>query len=254
MQRPVPPQVVPRPADWSPGGPAPWADVPPALRARIGLDRVLGALGEVGQSGSAPRDFSTEAAFDPHVVVGEGAAAPLGPVNSAVLAVLYEHEGDTRIVFTRRSTALRTHRGEVSFPGGRLDQGEDPTSGALREAHEEVGLASSSVTVIGWLHPVMTMVSASRILPVVATVPSLPQFVPSPAEVERVFDVALAELADPRVFHEERWRLPGRAIEGPGDGSFPVWFFEVSGELIWGATARMLHELLRIVLTGVSEE
>ena len=254
MQRPVPPQVVPRPADWSPGGPAPWVDVPPAQGARIGLAQVLGALREVGQSGPAPHDFSSEAAPDPHIVVAEGAAAPLGPVNSAVLAVLYEEEGDTRIVFTRRSTALRTHRGEVSFPGGRLDQGEDPTSGALREAHEEVGLAPSLVTVVGWLHPVMTMVSASRILPVVATVSLLPHLVPSPAEVERVFDVALAELADPRVFHEERWRLPGRAIEGAGDDSFPVWFFEVAGELIWGATARMLHELLRIVLTGGSEE
>ncbi len=253
MQRPAPPQVIPRPADWSPGGPAPWADVPPALRARIGLDRVLAALGKVGQNGPAPRDFSTDAALDPHIVVGEGAPALLGTVNSAVLAVLYEEEGDTRIVLTRRSTAMRTHRGEVSFPGGRLDQGENPTSGALREAHEEVGLSSSLVTVVGWLHPVMTMVSASRILPVVATVRSRPHLVPSPAEVERVFDVALAELANPRVFHEEHWRLPGRAIDGSGDDSFPVWFFEVSGEMIWGATARMLQELLRIVLTGRSE-
>jgi 8-oxo-dGTP pyrophosphatase MutT (NUDIX family) len=253
VQRPVPPQVIPRPVDWSPGGPAPWADVPAARWARIGLDRVLVALGEVGQNGPAPQDFSTEAALDQHIVVAEGAPAPLGPVNSAVLAVLYEEEDDTRIVLTRRSTALRTHRGEVSFPGGRLDQGEDPASGALREAHEEVGLASSLVTVVGWLHPVMTMVSASRILPVVATVPSRPHLVASPAEVERVFDVALAELADPRVFHEERWRLPGRAIEGSRDDSFPVWFFEVAGEMIWGATARMLQELLRIVLTGRSE-
>ena len=113
-----------------------------------------------------------------------------------------------------------------------------------------MGLAPSLVTAVGWLHPVVTMVSASRILPVLAMVGSRPHLVPSPAEVERVFDVALSELADPDVFHEERWRIPGRVIEGSGESSFPIWFFEVSGEMIWGATARMLHELLGVVLTG----
>ena len=72
----------------------------------------------------------------------------------------------------------------------------------------------------------------------------------SPHEVERVFDVALAELADPTIFHEERWQVPGRIIPGSPDNSFAVPFFEVSGELIWGATARMLYELITIVLTG----
>jgi len=75
--------------------------------------------------------------------------------------------------------------------------------------------------------------------------------VASPAEVARVFDVPLRDLADPEIFHEERWSFPGRPIPGSPAGSndsFPVWFFEVEGELIWGATARMIHELLRVVL------
>jgi 8-oxo-dGTP pyrophosphatase MutT (NUDIX family) len=216
------------------------------------VDRVLGALTGLGQDGPVPSGFSTESVLGPLVLSGEGVVGPHGPVNSAVLAVLFEEDAEARLVLTRRSTALRTHRGEVSFPGGRLDAGEDPTSGALREAHEEVGLEPSLVTTVGWLHPVMTMVSASIILPVLATVPSRPHLVPSPTEVERVFDVSLAELADPDLFHEERWRIPGRVIEGSGDGSFPIWFFEVSGEMIWGATARMIHELLSVVLTGRS--
>ena len=66
----------------------------------------------------------------------------------------------------------------------------------------------------------------------------------NPGEVERVFDVALAELADLKVFHEERWRIAGRTIPGTDDDSFAIRFFEVSGEMIWGATARMIHELL----------
>jgi hypothetical protein len=77
-----------------------------------------------------------------------------------------------------------------------------------------------------------------------------PHLVANPSEVERIFDVSLVELADPSIFHEERWRIPGRVIAGSEDNSFPVWFFEVAGELVWGATARMLHELLTVVLVG----
>ena len=98
----------------------------------------------------------------------------------------------------------------------------------------------------------MTMVSASLIMPVIATLAERPHLEPNPQEVERLFDVSLAELADPAIFHEERWRIAGRAIPGSDDGSFAVWFFEVSGEMIWGATARMIHEILSVVLTGRS--
>jgi len=167
-----------------------------------------------------------------------------------VLAIMFEEHDETRLVLTRRSSALRTHKGEVSFPGGRLHDGETPEDAALRETHEEVGLDPPAVTVVGWLHPVMTFVSGSLILPVLATAKARPHLVANPAEVERIFDVSLAELADPGVFHEERWRIEGRKVPGSGDGSFPVWFFEVAGEMIWGATARMLHELLGVVLTG----
>jgi 8-oxo-dGTP pyrophosphatase MutT (NUDIX family) len=249
MQRPGPPQVIPRPADWSPGGSPPWADVPSARRAHIGLDRVVGALAALGQRGSVPQELSSDEALGPAILVSESLVPPVRRVNSGVLVVLFEEDGETRLVFTRRSTAMRTHRGEVSFPGGRLDGGENPESAARREAYEEVGLDPSSVTTVGWLHPVMTMVSASLTLPVVATVAARPRLVPNPTEVERVFDVALSELADPGIFHEERWRIPGRVIQESADNSFPVWFFEVSGEMVWGATARMIHELLSVVLT-----
>src|SRR6202034_4819173 len=136
------------------------------------------------------------------------AGAPAGP--------------EPRWTLPRRSSGMRTHKGEVSFPGGRLDQGEGPAAAAVREAHEEVGLDPAVVTVVGWIHPVMTMVSASLIVPVIATIPGRPHLVASPVEVERVFDVSLAELADPSIFHEERWRIPGRTIPGTDDDSFAV--------------------------------
>jgi len=252
MSRPVPPQVIPRPQTWRPGSVAPWAEVALDERRRIGVERVLRSLEGLSQLGPVPADAWADHVLRPTVLVNEANAPLVRQVNAAVLAALFEEEGESRLILTRRSSDMRTHRGEVSFAGGRIDPGEDPTSAALREAHEEVALDPALVTQVGWLHPVLTMVSGSLIMPVLATVAARPRLVPSQYEVERVFDVSLAELADPEVFHEERWTIPGRTIPGSADNSFPVWFFEVSGEMIWGATARMLHELLSIVLTGAN--
>ncbi len=208
---------------------------------------MLDALEAAGQAGAVPADVGKDGIFEAPVV-GE-MPAPLHDVNAGVLAAAFEEQGEARLVLTRRSTGLRTHQGQVSFPGGRLEEGEDAVAAALREAFEEIDLDPCLVTTVGWLHPVLTMVSSSFILPVLGTVEDRPHLVASPNEVERIFDVSLAELADPAIFHEERWRIPGRVIAGSSDDSFPVWFFEVSGELIWGATARMLYELLSLVLS-----
>jgi 8-oxo-dGTP pyrophosphatase MutT (NUDIX family) len=250
MLRPVPPQVIPRPPTWRPGAAAPWADVPAARRTGIGLDRVLEALAALGQSGPVPDDVGEDAVLGGATLVNESDAPAADHVNAGVLAAVFEEEGETRLILTRRSSGLRTHKGEVSFPGGRLDAGEGPAEAALREAYEEVDLNPALVTIVGWLHPLTTMRSPALIMPVIATLAERPQLVASPGEVERVFDVALADLADPAVFHEERWRIPGRTIPGSADNSFAVRFFEVAGEMIWGATARMLTEFVSIVVTG----
>ena len=213
---------------------------------------MLEALIPLGQRGAVPAGIGAEGVIGPTILVNETSAPATRHVNAGVLAALFDEEGEARLILTRRSVGLRTHKGEVSFPGGRLDEGEDPASAALREAHEEIALDPSLVTLAGWIHPVLTLVSGSLVMPVIATVAERPHLVPSPHEVERVFDVSLAELADPAIFHEERWRIPGRTIPGTDDDSFAVWFFEVAGEMIWGATARMIHELLSIVLTGES--
>jgi 8-oxo-dGTP pyrophosphatase MutT (NUDIX family) len=212
---------------------------------------VLAALDAVGQAGPVPADVGKDGIFEAPVV-GETPAPPR-EVNSGVLAAFFEERGEARLILTRRSSGLRTHQGQVSFPGGRLDEGEDAVAAALREAFEEVDLDPCLVMTVGWLHPLVTMVSDSFILPVLGSVDGRPHLTPNPGEVERIFDVSLAELADPAIFHEERWRIPGRVITGSEDNSFPIWFFEISGELIWGATARMLYELLSIVLVGPAE-
>ena len=76
---------------------------------------------------------------------------------------------------------------------------------------------------------------------------SRPPLVASPTEVEHVFDVSLADLADPAIFREEWWRWPA-AVRWSGASLFPVWFFELPDDTVWGATARMLVDLLRLVL------
>jgi 8-oxo-dGTP pyrophosphatase MutT (NUDIX family) len=173
---------------------------------------------------------------------------------SAVLVALFEEEGEARVVLTRRAAHLRSHRGEVSFPGGRLDPAETPETGARRESAEEIGLDPAAVEPVGRLTEVTTFSSGSTITPVVGLLRGRPALVPSPTEVEHVFDVALAQLADVSVFREEWWSVPGRGPsaragrELSGDAPFPVWFFELPDDTVWGATARMLVELLRLVL------
>jgi len=251
---PVPPQVIPRPADWRPGDPPAWAAVPAAERRGLGLARVEAALAAAGQGLPVPPP-SLEALGG--VVDGSEAAASLRDADrqtpSAVLVALFEEAGEARVLLTRRSSRLRSHRGEVSFPGGRIDDGETPSSAALREAAEEVALDPAAVRLAGWLHPLFTFSSSARIAPVVGVLDRRPALRPSPAEVARVFDVALADLLDDGTFYEEHWRVPGRpvvasAVPGRTDGSFAVWFFEVAGEIVWGATARVLHELVSLAV------
>lgn len=237
-------QVIPRPPGAQAGGPAPWAALPAGERVGIGLPQVLAAVG-----GPVPAE---ETEVPPPLLAASGSPA-------AVLVALFEEEGETRVVLTRRAANLRSHRHEVSFPGGRLEPGEVPEVGAGREAAEEVGLDPGALHVVGRLSPLVTVSSMNLIVPVVAALAGRPVLTPNPAEVARVFDVSLAELAADGVFREERWPVRGRpAVPGhaatrasaAGEGSYPVWFFELAGETIWGATARVLVELLGAVLVG----
>jgi 8-oxo-dGTP pyrophosphatase MutT (NUDIX family) len=248
MSRPVPPQVIPRPSTWRPGKEAPWAGLPSSERTGISMARVLRALASHGQRGPIPEGMRSEQPVGPPDMVSESFSPAARAITAAVLVTLFEEDGEARMILTRRAASLRSHRGEVSFPGGRIDPAEDPPRAALREAHEEIALDPAQVTMEGWIHPVLTVGSATLVMPMIGTVPGRPHVVASPAEVARLFDVALRDLADAENFHEEHWRMPGRDVPGSPDGSFPVWFFEVEGEMIWGATARMIFELLSVVL------
>lgn len=238
------PQVIPRPPASRPGGPAPWAGLPASARSHLTLDRVREAvegrptppLAASGDGTSAPSILSLSG-----VVV---AGIPAG-----VLVGLFEEEGETRVILTVRSNRLRSHTGEVAFPGGRLEPGESVDDGARREAHEEIGLDPSASEIIGHLNTMPTVSSTSLVTPVVAVLTARPKLVAEPAEVARIFDVALSDLLADDVFSEEWWSVPGRpGIGGPDGAAFPVWFFDAEGETIWGVTARVLMELLCLTL------
>jgi 8-oxo-dGTP pyrophosphatase MutT (NUDIX family) len=163
---------------------------------------------------------------------------------AAVLCAVFEEDSLARVVLTRRSSQLRSHTGEVSFPGGRLDDGEAPLAAALREATEEIGLDPAGVEILGQLSPCWTVVSRSFITPFVGALRGRPALQPNPDEVERAFDVSLAELAGDGVYRAELWELPGA-------GWREMHLFELAEDTVWGATARMLQELLDLIFEGL---
>jgi 8-oxo-dGTP pyrophosphatase MutT (NUDIX family) len=224
-------QVVPRPPGSRPGRPAPWADLP-IHRRRFDADALRSVFtGRVGAS-----------AF-PDVVLMQARPA-------AVLAAFYEDgPGELVVVLTRRSMALRNHTGEVSFPGGRTDEGENPVATALREAQEEIGLEPATVEVLGELDHYMTLVSRSFIVPVVALLPGPPRLRANAGEVDEILQVPVADLLDDGVFREEVWRLPAEPPGEPGElVDRSIYFFDLATDTVWGATANMLRHLLSLAL------
>jgi 8-oxo-dGTP pyrophosphatase MutT (NUDIX family) len=159
-----------------------------------------------------------------------------------VLCALFEEAGEAHVILTRRSSNLRSHTGEVSFPGGRLDVGERAVDGAMREASEEVGIEPSAIEIVGPLSPLVTVRNQVLISPFVGLLGARPTLVPSPAEVERAFDVSLAELVSDGVYREELWQAPGEEWRS-------ISFFELHGDTVWGATAWMLCDLLAVTLS-----
>ncbi|MFK7919766.1 MAG: CoA pyrophosphatase [Ilumatobacter sp.] len=171
-------------------------------------------------------------------------SAPLIPTfpdarHSAVLLVLADGPNGAEVLLTRRSMQMRSHKGEMSFPGGRCDPGESPMQTALREAHEEIGLDPSGPTVVGELAHISTIVSKSYIVPVVATLDERIDLTPQTMEADRVMWVPVADLTRPGTYHRERWGL------APLDR--PLHFFQLDDETVWGATAHMLVDLFTLV-------
>jgi 8-oxo-dGTP pyrophosphatase MutT (NUDIX family) len=158
-----------------------------------------------------------------------------GRIDAAVLVPLYLRDGDLHAVFTKRRDDLRRHAGEISFPGGRQDDDEtDLRLTALREAHEEIGLDPKHVELVGALQPTPTIATNYAVYPFVGLIEPGHEWEPSTREVETVIELALADL---RAGYG-RQRLLRRGVP------FRTDVYVVGEHLIWGATARMIGDLL----------
>lgn len=160
---------------------------------------------------------------------------------AAVLVPLYRERGEWHVLLTQRTDLVEHHKGQVSFPGGRVDDDDDDrVQTALREAEEETGLKPEHVAVLGQLDELLT-VTQYRITPIVGVIPWPYPFVLSTVELSEVFGAPLRWLADPANL-ETQYRDP--IAPGP---PVPVYYFRYEGHTIWGATARMLLNLLEFV-------
>ncbi len=180
---------------------------------------------------------------------------------AAVLVTLLRRGRDARIPFTLRSENLGNHRGEISFPGGRCEPGEDGPRTALREAFEEIALDPARIDVVGCLDDAVS-VSGYVVTPVVGLCDNPPETcVADASEVREVFEVSLADLLDPNRSHSEWWDLsrlpPGAPVEDlrraatdsrefdSSTSRYRMYFFEAApNRVIWGLTARILKGFL----------
>jgi 8-oxo-dGTP pyrophosphatase MutT (NUDIX family) len=172
------------------------------------------------------------------VLLDAGEAASLdvhGRIDAAVLVPLYVSGGEMHAVFTRRREDLRRHPGEISFPGGRQDDDEtDLRLTALREAQEEIGLPARAVELVGALQPTPTIATNYAVYPFVGLIEPGRAWEPSATEVAEVMEVPLSAL---RAGYERR-RLLRRGVP------FRTDVYVIGEDVIWGATARMVGDLL----------
>jgi len=158
-----------------------------------------------------------------------------GATAAAVLVPLYEDKGTFHLVLTERNKDLPRHPGEISFPGGRHDPGDESLLfTALREAQEEIGLPPESVQIVGALPPTSTIASGYAIYSFVGLITANPGWLPSTSEVAAVIELPLSAVAS----GYGRRRLSRRGAQIRADT------YVVNGHVIWGATARIVSDLL----------
>jgi 8-oxo-dGTP pyrophosphatase MutT (NUDIX family) len=158
--------------------------------------------------------------------------------HASVLVPLHDKDGGPHVIVTVRPTTMRRHAGQISLPGGALDHGEESLQAALRESHEEIGLDRRQVKVLGRLSEVVVLTSPFRLTPWVASVPYPYPYAAAPGEVEEIVHVPIAGLLDEAAYGVRRVEAYGMTLD--------THTYRVGPHVIWGATARILHELLQV--------
>jgi len=159
---------------------------------------------------------------------------------AAVLVPLFEKGEGYHVLLTKRTDRVKHHKGEISFPGGVADEGdEDMEATALRETFEEIGLPRENMEILGKLDDAVTISSAYLITPVVAEIAYPYPFSINEEEIEELIEIPLEAFWD-----ENRWT---EEIYSSGDKKVLSYRFEYEGRIIWGATARIMRQFLDIL-------
>jgi len=159
--------------------------------------------------------------------------------HAAVLVPLFKKGEDCHLLFTRRSDQVKYHKGEISFPGGVVDEEDlELVNTALREADEEIGLKKDDVQVIGILDDIVT-ITQFIVTPIVGLFPYPYPFKVSEVEIAELIEVPLASLLDEECFSEKELFRGGR--------SEVVEAYQYGNHIIWGATARILKQFLDLI-------
>jgi 8-oxo-dGTP pyrophosphatase MutT (NUDIX family) len=157
----------------------------------------------------------------------------------AVLALFYPCRDEPYLVLTQRTPHLREHSGQISFPGGRIDPYDfSPIEAALRETREELGIGTDHLTLLGGLDPIFVLASNYLIFPFVALAQGQPAFAPNPAEVAEVIELPFRVLLQAATVEEEIWIIREERRR--------VSFYRYRDYNIWGATARMLRQVVEL--------
>ena len=166
--------------------------------------------------------------------------APNRLTRAAVLFPLFEKGGSYHVLFTKRIDRVKHHKGEISFPGGVADEGDEDTEAtALRETFEEIGLPREGMEILGKLDDAVTVSSAHLVTPIVAKIAYPYPFSVNEEEIEELIEIPLEAFLE-----ENRW------MEEPhssGDKKVLSYSFEYEGRIIWGATARIIRQFLDIL-------
>lgn len=184
-------------------------------------------------------EFDAEAAHQEMIPQPRGARPPDldgQPREGGVLVVLYDKDGQTHLILTRRRDDLNDHAGQISFPGGRREDDENLQMTAVREAEEEIGLDPASLTILGRLTCLYIPPTDYEVHPFVAWHEGRPTFRRQAEEVAQIIEVSLAFLLDPTNRFEEYWDYRGMTVQVP--------FYLIGRHKVWGATAMMLSEFL----------
>jgi len=164
-------------------------------------------------------------------------------IPSAVLLPIYYKEGEVHILFTRRTENVREHKRQISFPGGAHQEGESLLDTALRESAEEICLAPERVKVLGELDDALTMTTNYIVSPFVGLIPWPYDFRPDGWETDEIIEAPIPALLDEESWHHKTEVVAGKKVTG--------YFYHYRGDVIWGATARILAQFLELFIQAV---